>query len=90
MPPMKQEAHEDAPMPQAKSANRIITEFMTAALPLENYIREGLPLTPVQQEMIESTLMGFESFLMIWKRKNNIPIGQSPFLSFGPNKRDKP
>ena len=87
---MKQEARGDAPTPQAKSANTIIAEFMTSALPLENYIREGLPLTRMQLEMIESTLMGFESFLMIWKRKNNMPIGQSPFLSFGQNKRDKP
>ena len=64
-----------------KSVNRIVADFTAAALPLEHYMREGLPLTPAHRELIEATLMGVEAYLMLWKQKHNIPITQILFPS---------
>ena len=50
-------------------SQRLVAIFMTASSPLETYLQQGGPLTPLQLACIEKTMAGLQTFLAVWKRK---------------------
>jgi len=60
---------------------RLLANFMSAAVPLEDYLRQGKPFTRIQLEAITSTLSGLQTFLDVWKRKTNLPLNQPASVS---------
>jgi hypothetical protein len=57
---------------------RLIANFMSASAPMEEYLRQGRPLTPQELESVSLTISGLQTFLDIWKRKNNVPLETNP------------
>ena len=49
---------------------RMVADFMKASTPLETYLQQGGPLSPLQLDLVASTVSGLQTFLDIWKRKN--------------------
>jgi hypothetical protein len=54
--------------------HHMIAQFMSVSAPLEEYLRQGKPLTHHEIELISLTVTGLQTFLDVWKRKNNVPI----------------
>jgi hypothetical protein len=48
----------------------MIAEFMKACAPVEAYLQQGQPLTPLQLDSIATAISGLQTFLDVWKRKN--------------------
>lgn len=51
-------------------ANRLVADFMTASAPLEAYLQQGQPLTPLQLQSITNTIDGLQTFLDVWHKKH--------------------
>jgi hypothetical protein len=49
---------------------RMVAAFMKASTPLETYLQQGGPLSPLQLDLVASTVLGLQTFLDLWKRKN--------------------
>jgi hypothetical protein len=49
---------------------RMVADFMKASTPLETYLQQGGPLSPLQLDLVASTVSGLQTFLDSWKRKN--------------------
>jgi hypothetical protein len=49
---------------------RMVADFMKASTPLETYLQQGGPLSPLQLDLVASTLSGLQTFFDIWKRKH--------------------
>jgi hypothetical protein len=47
-----------------------IAAFMSACVPLEQHLQEGAPLSEIDVESIKVTIMGLQTNLMVWQRKN--------------------
>lgn len=54
-------------------SHRLIANFMAGSAPLEEYLRQGKPLTDPEMELISLTLAGFQTFITVWKRKDHLP-----------------
>lgn len=52
------------------AVQRMIAEFMKACAPVEAYLQQGQPLTPLQLDSIATAVSGLQTFLDVWKRKN--------------------
>jgi hypothetical protein len=53
-------------------SQRLISNFIAASAPLETYLQQGGPLTPLQVESITLTMSGLQTFLDVWKRMHGI------------------
>ena len=53
-----------------KEVQRMIADFMKASAPLETYLQQRGPLTPLQIESITLTVSGLQTFINVWKKKN--------------------
>ena len=53
-------------------AQRLIADLMSASAPVESYLQQAQPLTPIQLESLSLTIDGLQSFLSIWKRKHGL------------------
>ena len=51
---------------------RMVADFMKASTPLETYLQQGGPLSPLQLDLVASTLSGLQTFFEIWKRQNMV------------------
>ena len=51
---------------------RMVADFMKASTPLETYLQQGGPLSPLQVDLVASTLSGLQTFFEIWKRQNMV------------------
>ena len=49
---------------------RMVADFMKASTPLETYLQQGGPLSPLQFDPVASTVSALQTFLGIWQRKN--------------------
>ena len=58
-----------AGLPNPES-HRLIAQFMSASSPLEEYLRQGGALTPLQLQSICTTISGLQTFVDIWKSKH--------------------
>lgn len=54
--------------------HHLIAHFMSASAPLEEYLRQGKPLTQRELELLSLTMTGLQTFMNVWKRKNNVPF----------------
>ena len=54
-------------------SHRLVANFMSGSAPLEEYLRQGKPLTDSEMELISLTLAGLQTFITVWKRKNPTP-----------------
>ena len=50
--------------------HRLVANFMVASTPLEKYLQGGGPLTEVELDSIEVTLVSLRILLDSWKMKN--------------------
>jgi hypothetical protein len=52
---------------------------MLASAPIEEYLRQGRPLTAQEFDSLSLTISGLHTFFDIWKRKAESPLrGKSP------------
>jgi hypothetical protein len=51
---------------------RMVADFMKASTALETYLQQGGPLSPLQVDLVASTLSGLQTFFEIWKRQNMV------------------
>ena len=51
------------------STDKKIANFLHVSSTLEEYLHEGGPLTPLQYQTIETTIMGLQTMLQSWTRK---------------------
>jgi hypothetical protein len=52
---------------------RLLANLMTASAPMEEYLRQGRPLTAQEFDSLSLTISGLQTFLDVWKRKNKVP-----------------
>jgi hypothetical protein len=52
---------------------RLIATFMSASAPVEKYLQQGGPLTAQEFDSLSLTISGLQTFLDVWKRKNEVP-----------------
>jgi hypothetical protein len=50
--------------------DRKIAKFLKASNELEQYLHTEGPLTPLQQQTIETTIMGLQTLMEGWRRKH--------------------
>jgi len=50
--------------------NQLLATFMSASAPIEAYLQEGGPLTPLQLQSLTLTIDGLQSFLNRWVNKH--------------------
>jgi hypothetical protein len=64
-------------MPKAKEpeaqADRLIAHFMSNTAPLETYLHRDGPLTPLQWNLIQTSIINFQTFLNDWEDRNGRP-----------------
>jgi len=59
--------------------HRSIAKLMSASAPVEEYLRQGRPLTAQEFQSLSLTISGLQTFLDVWKRKNEkSPRKKSP------------
>lgn len=63
-------------------AHQLIAHFMSASVPLEQYLQRGKPLTLQEIDLISLTVMGLQTFIEVWKRKNPFLLSRNRFYSF--------
>jgi len=51
-------------------ADKKIAKFLKASNELEQYLHIDGPLTPIEQQTIETTIMGLQTLMESWVRKN--------------------
>jgi len=51
-------------------AQRLIATLMAASTPIERYLKQGSPLTPLQLQSIALTVSMLQTFLKIWTRRH--------------------
>ena len=49
--------------------NQLLATFMSASAPMEAYLQQGGPLTPLQLQSLTLTIDGLQSFLNRWVEK---------------------
>jgi len=52
----------------------LIAHFMSVSAPLEEYLRQGRPLTAREIELVSLTITGLQTFFDVWSRKNSFPF----------------
>ena len=52
-----------------------IARFLKASNELEQYLHTDGPLTPLEQQTIETTIMGLQTLMESWVRKNRAEEG---------------
>jgi len=57
--------------------HRVIAAFMSASTPVEEYLRQGRPLTAREFESISLTIKSLQTFLDVWKKKNEVPVSRA-------------
>jgi hypothetical protein len=66
----------------SKALQDSINAFLSASLPMEEYLREKRPLTALQVQTISLAITGLQTFLEIWKRrKKSLPLARPNQLS---------
>ena len=65
----------------AVETQRVIARLMSASVPVEQHLQQGKPLTAQQLALLTSTIKGLQTFIEIWKRKNNVSASEESFLS---------
>ena len=63
---------------EAVKIQRLIANLMSASAPVEEYLRQGKPLSPQELESLALTISGLQTFLEIWKRKHRPPLETKP------------
>lgn len=48
----------------------LLAKLMSASAPIEEYLRQGRPLTDQEFDSLTLTISGLQTFLDVWKRKN--------------------
>ena len=76
---VKSHAMPKRPTPKTQ---KLIARFMSASSPVEAYLQKHGPLTHIEVESLTLTVSGLQTFLEIWKRKENERLGQpdNPFI----------
>jgi hypothetical protein len=64
-----------------ESPDKRIADFLKATNAIERYLHADGPLTPLQHQTIETTIMGLQTLLQSWSRKQQQPGEDSSFLS---------
>jgi len=65
---------------------RLIARLMTASVPVEEFLQQGMPLTAQQFESLSLTIAGLQTFLEAWKRKNRLsPLDESFLFTYQPH-----
>lgn len=52
----------------------LVARFMTASSPVEAYLQQHGPLSPIELDSLTSTVASLQRFLDLWKRKKG-PVG---------------
>lgn len=52
---------------------RLLADLMSASAPIEEYLRQGRPLTAQELDSLSLTISGLQTFLDVWKRKHKVP-----------------
>ena len=60
-------------------ADKKIARFLKASNDVEQYLHADEPLTALQQQTIETTIMGLQTLMASWARKHR--PADNPFLS---------
>jgi uncharacterized membrane protein len=60
--------------PPAIESEGLIARFMTASTPVEVYLQQHGPLSPLELDSLTLTLRSLQTFLDIWKQKEG-PTG---------------
>ena len=55
---------------------RLIANLMSASTPIEAYLQQGKPLTPLDLDSLSLTISGLQTLLDVWRRKNKVPPAQ--------------
>jgi hypothetical protein len=61
-------------------ADKKIARFLKVSNDLEQYLHSDGPLTPLELQTIETTIMGLQTLLESWMRKHR-PVENSSVLS---------
>ena len=54
-------------------SRRLLANLMSASAPMEEYLRQGRPLTAQEFDSLSLTISGLQTFFDVWKRKNKVP-----------------
>ena len=63
-----------------EQGHKKIARFLKASNEIERYLHENGPLTPLEHQTIETTIMGLQTMLESWTRTHR-PEDLPPFLS---------
>ena len=59
---------------------RMVADFMKASTPLETYLQQGGPLSPLQLDLVASTLAGLQTFFRYMEKKQYREMSRSTTL----------
>lgn len=57
---------------------RSLAAFMSACTPIEQHLLDGPPVIDTNLELISTTVTGLHSAILVWKRKNGLPLDLPP------------